>query len=435
MKIKKLSLTLLSFLFLCVDSSSLLVAKEKFIPNLLIEPLLQAFKMCEINQLNVVFDKTSIKSVEFYEKLIKFTSQSLLISLTRSEKTHTQIFLTLLVLENESFMRIVNISSQNTKEKFIILLINKTFIDDEIIFRSFLRFHTYNVNLVFEDTSGTVKINSVFPFIENDCENKKSETINYYDDKKSIWKSKEIFPNKLKNMNQCPVKLSTFESSPNVKIENNLISGYDIDLLQQISKIMNFTLQISVLDEPVAWGFIMDNGTSGGVIKKVVESEADMGIGGYYLTYSRAKFMSFCVYSSEKIVVVIPRGRPLSSLEKLFSPFDFLAWIFLLVTFFVAVLAVLIVKQMKKPVRDFVFGSNVGNAYMNMLDIFLNGSQPVEPKRNFARTLVTLFVIFCIVIRTTYQASLFQFLQSEQRLAEIKTVDELIDKGLKIHQR
>jgi hypothetical protein len=228
------------------------------------------------------------------------------------------------------------------------------------------------------------------------------------------------------------------------------VSGHDIDLIRDVAMMMNFTIQLNILNETKPWGFLLENGTSGGTIKKIIDKEADIGFGGFYLTKNRAKFMSFCVYSDVKIVLVIPPGKPLSAFEKLFRPFSFNAWIALLLTVSVGILIVFFIRRQERMVQDFIFGHNTGNPYFNMLDIVLNGSQTVQPGRNFSRVILTLFVVFCIIIRTTYQASLFQFLQNEQKHGEIQTVDELIEKefdvfmyesfqelsnGLKIHQR
>ena len=355
---------------------------------------------------------------------------------------------TVLVLQNDN--QLDKIKKLNVHSVYFVLLIDKISVGEEKKFHVFWKFYALNVNLIFIDIDKVIKMTTFTPFTENKCDNVESKVINFYDADQSIWKSQEIFPLKLKNFHRCPIKLSTFHYPPGTIVDDLFVSGHDIDLLREISKILNFTLQIHVLNELMPWGFLTENGTSGGVMKKVINKEVDIGIGTYFLTKTRAKFMEYSEYSDSKIVLVIPPGKPLNAFEKLFHPLKFTTWIALIFTILIGVFVIFIVGKTKKSVKMFVFGEKTGNPYMNMLSIILNGQQPVQPRKNFSRFLLTIFVIFCIIIRTIYQASLFQFLQSDQKHGEIKTVDELIERGfdvfmyesfqelsngLKIHQR
>lgn len=321
------------------------------------------------------------------------------------------------------------------------------------IFRLFWDFYIFNVNVILTSNE-SIELTTFMPFNDEACNSVVPTIINKFNMKEGSWKSQEIFPKKLADLNGCAMKLSTYDYPPAIVVEkknnSDVISGHDIELVQGISQLMNFTLDIKILTDPAAWGFLMENGTSGGIIKKVIERNTDIAIGTYYLTMTRAKYMSFSEYSRSKIILVIPAGAPLTAFEKLFSPFRISTWITLLSTFLIGVIVIFIVRLQNKSVQNFVFGIKTGNPYLNMLDIFLNGSQHIQPKRNFSRTLLMIFILFCIIIRTLYQAALFNFLQTDQRHPEIQSIDELIakkfdiymyesfqelSKGLKIHKR
>lgn len=53
----------------------------------------------------------------------------------------------------------------------------------------------------------------------------------------------------------------------------------------------------------------------------------------------------------------------------------------------------------------------------------------ILPGRNFARYLLTCFILFCLVLRTAYQGKQFEFLQKDMRPADVATIDEMIDKN------
>lgn len=57
----------------------------------------------------------------------------------------------------------------------------------------------------------------------------------------------------------------------------------------------------------------------------------------------------------------------------------------------------------------------------------------ILPGRNFARYLLTLFILFCLVIRTAYQGKQFEFLQKEMRPADVATIEEMIERNFTFH--
>lgn len=50
----------------------------------------------------------------------------------------------------------------------------------------------------------------------------------------------------------------------------------------------------------------------------------------------------------------------------------------------------------------------------------------ILPGRNFSRFLLTLYILFCLIIRTAYQGKQFEFLQKDMRPANVETIDEMI---------
>ncbi|CRK90889.1 CLUMA_CG004578, isoform A [Clunio marinus] len=295
---------------------------------------------------------------------------------------------------------------------------------------------------------------SFIPYQKNKCDDVNPKVINKYDINLCLWTSPDIFPNKLRNFYKCPIVISTYIYPPTIILDNingtEIITGYDIELLETLGKMMNFTLKIELVTGQTAWGFITANGSSGGVIKKVMDGEADVAIGGYYLTLTRAKFMSFCIYGNTKIIFVVPPGIPLSAFEKLLKPFSFYSWLALCITLFIGLAVIYVTKLQKPHIQQLIIGSSKSSPYMNFCNILLNGLQQFSPKSSFSRSLLGIFLLFCMLIKTMYQGALFKFLQTDQRHPQVQTIDELIEhkfdfymyqsfeelsKGLKIHHR
>ena len=152
-----------------------------------------------------------------------------------------------------------------------------------------------------------------------------------------------------------------------------------------------------------------------------------MAMGFYFLNFARAKYLSFTrSHYSVSIVIIIPPGAPYSSFEKLFKPFQKSVWICLIVIFVIGIIAIFIINCQSESIKNFIYGTDLRTPFTNLFNIFLNGIQNRLPNRTFARFILMVFFIFCFIIRTVYQGSLFQFLQSDDRNPELQTIDEMI---------
>lgn len=166
----------------------------------------------------------------------------------------------------------------------------------------------------------------------------------------------------------------------------------------------------------------------------VINNEVDLTLGMYTITYLRSKYMTSSeFYFSVPFILIVPPGVPFTPFEKLFRPFKIEVWILLLVAFTTAASVVTVVKFQSQSVRNFVFGSKNRSPYLNILNVFVGGSMSMLPGRNFARFLLTMFLLFSIVKRTLYQAGIFQFIQADDRGREVQSIDELVQKNFKVY--
>jgi hypothetical protein len=113
----------------------------------------------------------------------------------------------------------------------------------------------------------------------------------------------------------------------------------------------------------------------------------------------------------------------------MFLAFDFEVWIAIVITKFIGVVVIEIIKRCPIEVRHFVFGHLITTPILNLISIYLTGGQKRSPGRNFSRFLLMLFVIRCMIIRTCYQSKLFEFLQSNSRKLGPETFEELVEQN------
>lgn len=139
----------------------------------------------------------------------------------------------------------------------------------------------------------------------------------------------------------------------------------------------------------------------------VIENKANLTIGYISSTVIRNVFMTpSYIYYTSNLVWIVPPGRLLTSFEKLFKPFRRLMWIGVLIVFVLSFIAIRIVKFQTTSIQDFVLGTQNTSPCLNIINIFFGGSLHKLPVRNFARTLLALFMIYCLVIRSSYLGNL-----------------------------
>lgn len=121
------------------------------------------------------------------------------------------------------------------------------------------------------------------------------------------------------------------------------------------------------------------------------------------------------VYYTSNLVWTRPPGHLFTSFQKLFKPFRSYLWGCILVLFAVSFLAILYTRRQSKKFQNFVFGPGNTSPCLNISNIFFGGSLYRLPPNNFARYLLAIFSIYCLVIRSSYQGALFNFMRSNSR--------------------
>lgn len=346
-------------------------------------------------------------------------------------------FLNLVLADSfESFFELVKISSASDfdYDGFNIFYIeNGTLEDVKKVLNVMWILSIYNVIVLFKDKD-VVSLMSFTPFTSTDCGASKPIIVNQMKDGKFL-NTNVYYPKKFKNLFNCGVKIAASESTPSLmgtKYSDGSYSyrGYDNELISLLSKLMKFKIEMDFSSKIGSWGEIFENGSSTGTIKKLMDGDADFIVGNLFLTTTRMKYMSSTLsYLSVPIVLVIPPGQSFTSFEKLFKPFQMTVWIYVIVVVVIGFIVICLTKSQNKSVQHFVFGEGVSYQHLNMLLIFVGGSQHSLPRYNFSRFLLMTFILFCLVGRTLYQGSLYKFIQKDDQAAEIATIDELVEQG------
>lgn len=333
-----------------------------------------------------------------------------------------------------------SLTSRNFAFEGFYTIVTPRISDDEagLLFAHFWKKFIYNVNIMtMHDDNDEVILETFLPFQVTSCHETNPIVINKFFRDKQIWSDSNFFPYKFDNFQKCTVRAGTFEYAPAVikEKDNNFLKleGSDIELIKGLEDILNFNLNLTYSDEPGASGMTYENGTVTGLKVSLLQNELDLLFGLYYATYPNCKYMGCSQpYYAVTFNIIVPQ-RSLTSLQKFFVPFQLYVWITLSALLFIAAIVIAIVEYQIKFVRNFIIGKEIHNPYTEMLTAFIGNSASHLPRRNFARYLLMMFILFSLVMRTVYTGGLFKFLQSDTKVTPIESVSDLIANKYKIY--
>lgn len=392
-----------------------------------------------LNLITVPFDNESILTNDYASIILRhFTNSDFALRLENYLKINglmhgRRFYNTYLVDSSASFNKLLEHISHdrfNNDGYFMFVIINGSLENIPQIFQKLWMKFIYNVIVLIEDEN-TIKLLTFFPYFFNHCNDTKPFEINQF--KNGSFKRQEHFPNKFKNMFECPINIGVHNTPPSViqeTFDNGSfhLNGYEIEILNELANTLNFMKNIDFLTGKSPWGRIYDNGSSTGAFKRVINGDLDMLIGNYFLYASRLKFLSASrSYFSNPLTLIVPPGKEFTSFVKLFKPFQSTVWMLLIGVVVIGIFIITLIKFQTPKIGHFVFGTGIRNHYFNILLIFVGGSQHIIPQRNFSRYLLMMFLMFCFVQRNLYQGYLFYFLQSDNRAKEVTTIDEMIE--------
>jgi hypothetical protein len=309
--------------------------------------------------------------------------------------------------------------------------------DVQNILKWFWMMQILNVSVLMQNGNLSIDVYTYMPFSSENCEDTRPILINQFINETYLKTLSEIFPTKTSNLNGCEVRIATSNTSlPYIfaqKLRNGSLHlyGRDIKLVTTLSEALKFRINYTYIGRE---GFIFENGTAGGHFMKLLENKADLAMGDSWLIAYRLKFFDSSVsYFSQQLALIIPPGAQLTTFEKFTRPLDFVTWLLLVLFIGVAFVAIFVIRKTSLKCQELVFGEGVKNPSMNILVAIFGGSQLKLPTKNFARFILMMFLILCLVMRTLYTGSLYRFLQSKIYHKEVQSINEMAERGYKVY--
>ena len=252
--------------------------------------------------------------------------------------------------------------------------------------------------------------------------------------------------NTLRNFNQCPLSVAVVETEPFVIVNRSTpvwsVTGIDVDILNMLSKRLNFRYKLVFPPENESRGLIYPNGTVTGAMGLVLDHKADITIGAYQLNSERSSLMqpSF-VYLHTGLRFAIQPPQDLNSpLKHLIGPFKMDLWIFLGGMLVTGNLVIFGLKLSPPSFRRFMIGGHVNRTpTLNMWNVFLGNAivfwngQDRRALSTFAKTLFVIWSLGCLILRNSYQGSLYDDLRREDADTSLDTIWKIDSSNCDVH--
>ena len=267
-----------------------------------------------------------------------------------------------------------------------------------------------HVNFLMHETDNSIELVTAYMFTPQACKQLQLKAINRFGIQTLEWENSIFYPKKYENFYGCELTVASTKINP---IHSNVFNLLKTIFEEQLNAKITFKTIVENL-----WNF-----------EGCDLSTDEIPILNFY----RGEFSVSDPILYHNYHFVVGSGEPYSDLERMFMMFDFELWVAILVTLAIALFTTLMLRFVSRQVRNFIVGRNVRNPTMNLLSIFLTGSQVQAPGRNFARFILMLFIVWSLIIRTCHQSMLFELMQADLRKPTIKTLDELFQSDLTLY--
>ncbi|KFB42370.1 AGAP013416-PA-like protein [Anopheles sinensis] len=268
------------------------------------------------------------------------------------------------------------------------------------------------------------------PYKEDKCDTAEPIAIGRYIDGTWSTSVSDWFPDRTMNFHGCPLKVGVVEVKPYsmFRQEGNLTVYYGLEVYvaETIAKRLNFSIQYEMPKDNIKWGMLQP-GNSTGLVGMIQRREVSFGFGSLGFSHSRHTFLKWSTPSHvTQMIMGIPPKRPYTSLEKLFQPFTIGAWICIACGYTIFGLITLVLVKL-----DLSHTPEYLPNPLYTLWVLLMGGSGTHFRLDSWRIFIIGFIINTLVIRTLYQAGMFERLQASASLAsDLDTIEAINKSGL-----
>ncbi|KAH8388094.1 hypothetical protein KR093_011674, partial [Drosophila rubida] len=201
----------------------------------------------------------------------------------------------------------------------------------QLILEHCLAHYWLNCNVMVQTANVEVLVYSYYPYKEQHCQVAKPQLVNRYDGQRML--NAPMFPNKLRQLWQCPLTLLLWHMPPYVELSNSRqdqAGGFEMMLVRHLAQRLNFTLVLQELRllHVEEYKLTMANGSVDGPIELIMQQRVNMSIGYFRKTARRDQLMTSTPphYYAPLVAVVASEDFRFGRIAWLTFPFQWQVW-------------------------------------------------------------------------------------------------------------
>ncbi|XP_050390571.1 glutamate receptor ionotropic, NMDA 1 isoform X1 [Patella vulgata] len=222
------------------------------------------------------------------------------------------------------------------------------------------------------------------------------------------------------------------------EVTHHCCSGYCMDMLKEISSIVNFTFSIHLSSDGLFGSFERHNGSKqrhwNGMIGELLSHKADIIVAPLTINPERAKVIDFTKpFKYQGLTILVKKTTKDSSLASFLQPFQDTLWILVGLSVHVVALVLYLLDRFS-PFGRFKLAKsedteedalNLSSAMWFAWGVLLNSGIGEGTPRSFsARVLGMVWAGFAMIIVASYTANLAAFLVLDRPEASISGIDD-----------
>lgn len=237
-----------------------------------------------------------------------------------------------------------------------------------------------------------------------------------------------VFNDKLpSDMYGCALNILALERQP-------FVSRYKDDpniekrLIKEMLKPLNFSVNFEMVLNKFR-GERDEEGVWDGALKELVAKKGQILLGGIFPDYDvHEDFECSATYLADSYTWVVPRANPSPPWSSLTAVFEKEVWYLATVVFLVCGFTWKIIGQMS---GDTKYNSTFKHCFMNSWIVLFGFPAYLRPNKDSLRIFFAFLNAYCILFMTAYQTKLIDVLRYPTFGSQIKTVQDLVQSGLK----
>ncbi|OXU29041.1 hypothetical protein TSAR_002081 [Trichomalopsis sarcophagae] len=224
---------------------------------------------------------------------------------------------------------------------------------------------------------------------------------------------------------------------------NEQYEGFAIDIIHEISKMLGFNYTFSVQMDNVYGSLNQDTKQWNGMLRKIIDDEADLAITDLTITEEREKAVDFTMPFMNLGISILyqkPKAAP-PSLMSFLLPFSTNVWLYLIGVYIVVSTLFFVIGRMCPAEWNNVYPCiedpdelenqfTFRNSLWFCIGAVMQQGSEIAPIGNSTRMLAGCWWFFCLIIANSYTANLAAFLTVETIDRPIKNVDGLANQNI-----